>query len=831
MGTEVEHASDNITTAKTPSSTPLSGPKVSMFAKKSGFVIPKNKLSGSLVPIFRGTKKGDGDVANVNTTNQVQRKTKWGPDLTLDTTVRKGRASAYQIRINQISQQLTLGNLELEDNEDLQASLNHQLSKADSEMLEIEKQEIIGELLRLNPTYKVPSDYKPLLKEAKVPIPIKEYPGYNFNGLVLGPASDTLKRLEKETGAKVRVYGTKADTGGKVEVTPTNGKEADNDYEDLYVHVSAETFEKVDAAVALIELLVTPVSVNPAPSSTTTASSGDIVNATHLSQSGSSSVISPPVINQGASQPYAGSIPPMQGQFPQFSQPWFSAGPTQPPAYPQSGMIAPTNLMTPSSSSSTSHVSSMPFNLPSNMPSLFGVRPVVGGANFNPVMQNSPAPAAAQQPPPLSGQLPYAQQQGQPGGPRSTGVPVLQPPSPTISLAGPPHLVRPVVSAPLQPAASESGRWLVPPASQGPNNNNMMLMQNAIASHNGVSGAPRPISYSGNMITPLAGAPRPASQQQPHGGFSSGLPSESIPPVRGPSPNANAVPAGGVPGPRTFPVQPSSAASHHPQPGMPTNPFPGSAPNFDSVNSSAMGAPRPQHPPSSGDFTFQPHRPPHPAAAQVWSGSQPPPHHHHNARPPLPPPPVQGGHGPLAAPQPQFRPLGHHNSNNNNNPPVQGFPTRPPVNVNQARAPFPPPLNFAGTPPGHLVPPPPPLPRQPGPPQNVSVRMFAPPLPVINNAPGLGPFPPRPAGSQMHIQELPRPQRFAVPPLQQHFGRPPFSGRPPQQQQQQQQVYDPFSPTPAPTAPSSQMGGNAAARPHGESDPEYDDLMASVGVK
>lgn len=33
-------------------------------------------------------------------------------------------------------------------------------------------------------------------------------------------------------------------------------------YEELYVNVSADTYEKVDAAVALIELLLTPVSVS-----------------------------------------------------------------------------------------------------------------------------------------------------------------------------------------------------------------------------------------------------------------------------------------------------------------------------------------------------------------------------------------------------------------------------------------------------------------------------------------------------------------------------------------------------------------------------------------
>lgn len=73
-------------------------PKVSLFTKKSGFVIPRNKLSGSLVPIFRGKKKPGGtDVEDKESSKQVLRKTKWGPDLSQDAFVKKGRASAYQV--------------------------------------------------------------------------------------------------------------------------------------------------------------------------------------------------------------------------------------------------------------------------------------------------------------------------------------------------------------------------------------------------------------------------------------------------------------------------------------------------------------------------------------------------------------------------------------------------------------------------------------------------------------------------------------------------------------------------------------------------------------
>ncbi|KAL2473777.1 Splicing factor 1 [Forsythia ovata] len=67
-----------------------------MFSRKSGFVIPKNKLSGSLVPVLRGGKKRDSDTVNTEGSKQVQRKIKWGPNLTMNSFVMKGRTLAYQ---------------------------------------------------------------------------------------------------------------------------------------------------------------------------------------------------------------------------------------------------------------------------------------------------------------------------------------------------------------------------------------------------------------------------------------------------------------------------------------------------------------------------------------------------------------------------------------------------------------------------------------------------------------------------------------------------------------------------------------------------------------
>ncbi|PIN10962.1 Splicing factor 1/branch point binding protein (RRM superfamily) [Handroanthus impetiginosus] len=638
---------------------------------------------------------------------------------------------------------------------------------------------------------------------------MKEYPGYNFIGLIFGPASDTQKRLEKETGAKIRVYGTKADTGGKVEVTPTDGKEAENAYEDLYVHVSADTYEKVDAAVALIELLVTPVSVNPVSSSTTSTAVSDGNVSTPLSQSTPSSVVTPTMLTQGTAQPYVGSLPPLPGQFPQqYPQAWFPAGPTQTPTYPHSGLVAPANTSATMLGNNV-QVSSSPFN-PTNIPSLFGQRPATA-ASFSSVLQN---PSVVPSRPQLTHALqpPYMQQAAplvHTGGPRNPPLPISQP------ATGPSNSVRAVIStspqfthlaSPLSTSASRGLTNLMPmtPPVVPSHGHNAMASQNVA-----ISGAP-PMNVPNHMISPLSGPTQSGvavASQPPRGGFSPLLPSAApastiqsspiipvqpaLPQVgmRGPYPNA-------VPGPASMPF-PGQSSTPLPQPGIP-NSFAGSGPNFDSRRPLSAGLPRP-HQPSSSDFTFQPHRLPNTASQVAWQSNQPA---NHNMRPP-----VQAGQSPL------LRPMAH----NLNPSPSQGFPgPQMSHQVNQPRAQIP--TNFGGSPTMPLIPPRhPTLPGQP--------RNFIPPHPINNSS---GPFPPRP-GSQMHIQENHHPGAIRsqrVPTPHQHFGNHP--GRPFFNSSVTQQVYDPFSPTTA--SFNAQMGGNAR-RVHGESDPEYEDLMESVGVK
>ncbi|XP_065619527.1 splicing factor-like protein 1 [Quercus suber] len=68
-------------------------------------------------------------------------------------------------------------------------------------------QRIISKLIKKNSTFKPPLEYKSSKLCKKIYIPVKEYPDYNFVGLIISPLGKTQKRMEKETGAKIRLRG------------------------------------------------------------------------------------------------------------------------------------------------------------------------------------------------------------------------------------------------------------------------------------------------------------------------------------------------------------------------------------------------------------------------------------------------------------------------------------------------------------------------------------------------------------------------------------------------------------------------------------------------
>lgn len=126
------------------------------------------------------------------------------------------------------------------------------------ERLNRERQEIIAQIIKRNPAFKPPADYRPPKLHKKLYIPMKEYPGYNFIGLIIGPRGNTQKRMERETGAKIVIRGKGSVKEGRLQ-QKRDLRPDPSENEDLHVLVEADTQEALDAAAGMVEKLLQPV--------------------------------------------------------------------------------------------------------------------------------------------------------------------------------------------------------------------------------------------------------------------------------------------------------------------------------------------------------------------------------------------------------------------------------------------------------------------------------------------------------------------------------------------------------------------------------------------
>jgi splicing factor 1 len=86
-------------------------------------------------------------------------------------------------------------------------------------------------------------------------IPVKEFPEYNFIGLVIGPRGNTQKRLEKETGCKISVRGK----GSLKDGSKGRGAEQPDADDELHVHITGDDEDKVIIAEKLVLELLQPI--------------------------------------------------------------------------------------------------------------------------------------------------------------------------------------------------------------------------------------------------------------------------------------------------------------------------------------------------------------------------------------------------------------------------------------------------------------------------------------------------------------------------------------------------------------------------------------------
>jgi splicing factor 1 len=131
--------------------------------------------------------------------------------------------------------------------------------------LEDERIRLVESAMKKDPNFKPPAEYH-MAKRAmagggrpqdKVFIPVKEFPEINFFGLLVGPRGNSLKMMERNSGAKISIRGKGSVKEGK----GRPGQFEEDENEELHCLVMAETQEKVDACVRLINKVIETVGV------------------------------------------------------------------------------------------------------------------------------------------------------------------------------------------------------------------------------------------------------------------------------------------------------------------------------------------------------------------------------------------------------------------------------------------------------------------------------------------------------------------------------------------------------------------------------------------
>jgi splicing factor 1 len=127
--------------------------------------------------------------------------------------------------------------------------------------LEDERIRLVDRAMKNDPNFRPPVEYHQQKRSQrpsdKVYIPVKEFPEINFFGLLVGPRGNSLKKMERESGAKISIRGKGSVKEGKARPDQF----ADDAEEDLHCLVLAETEEKVAACVKMINRVIETVSV------------------------------------------------------------------------------------------------------------------------------------------------------------------------------------------------------------------------------------------------------------------------------------------------------------------------------------------------------------------------------------------------------------------------------------------------------------------------------------------------------------------------------------------------------------------------------------------
>ena len=125
------------------------------------------------------------------------------------------------------------------------------------EALMQESRELIDEILTLNPSYVAPTGFTKSKPFAKIFVPVKEFPTYNFIGLILGPRGSTQKDMETKTRCRISIRGKGSMRDGSRGRISKDMHEAEA--EDLHVYIAGEEAEGVEEAKRMVQELLKPL--------------------------------------------------------------------------------------------------------------------------------------------------------------------------------------------------------------------------------------------------------------------------------------------------------------------------------------------------------------------------------------------------------------------------------------------------------------------------------------------------------------------------------------------------------------------------------------------
>ncbi|KAM7538556.1 hypothetical protein Aperf_G00000047503 [Anoplocephala perfoliata] len=185
------------------------------------------------------------------------------PNLTPD----QEKMYILQLQIEDITRRLKTGDLGIPANPEDRSPSPEPVYSSDGKRLntreyrtrktmEENRHTFIQQMLELNPDYKPPIDYRAPSNKItdKIFIPQEDHPHINFVGLLIGPRGNTLKALEKETGAKIIIRGKGSVKDGKL--IRRDGMPIPGEDEPLHAFVSAATPESCQKAVEKIESII-----------------------------------------------------------------------------------------------------------------------------------------------------------------------------------------------------------------------------------------------------------------------------------------------------------------------------------------------------------------------------------------------------------------------------------------------------------------------------------------------------------------------------------------------------------------------------------------------